>query len=75
MKQCRKDLVIEAFHKLDKSGDGTVTSDDLKGVYKADQHKKYKSGEWTEDDVFQDWLNKFNGPDNYSGEVSERLTD
>ena len=36
------------FSKLDKTGDGVVTVDDLKGVYNPIHHKKYKSGEYTE---------------------------
>ena len=36
------------FSKLDKSGDGIVTVDDLRGVYQAQHHKKFKSGEYTE---------------------------
>ena len=36
------------FRKLDKTGDGVVTVDDLKGVYNPIHHKKYKSGEYTE---------------------------
>ena len=36
------------FRKLDKTGDGIVTVDDLRGVYQAQHHKKFKSGEYTE---------------------------
>jgi len=39
---------ISFFSKLDKTGDGVVTVDDLKGVYNPIHHKKYKSGEYTE---------------------------
>ena len=40
--------IITYFSKLDKTGDGVVTVDDLKGVYNPIHHKKYKSGEYTE---------------------------
>ena len=63
MNRHRLELVHKAFRKMDKTGDGQITSDDLKGVYSAHQHPKYKSGEWSEDDVFKNFLNSFNGPD------------
>lgn len=40
--------IFTLFSKLDKSGDGIVTVDDLRGVYQAQHHKKFKSGEYTE---------------------------
>ena len=33
MSDARKRVVGEAFNKLDKSGDGVVTIEDLRGVY------------------------------------------
>ena len=33
MSDARKRVVAEAYKKLDKSGDGVVTIDDLRGVY------------------------------------------
>ena len=33
MSDARKRVIGEAFSKLDKSGDGFVTIDDLRGVY------------------------------------------
>jgi len=36
----RKSLIQKAFRKLDKTGDGLVTVDDLKGVYNPKFHKK-----------------------------------
>ncbi len=68
MNQHRLDLVHQAFKKLDKTGDGIITSLDLKGVYSARFHPKYISGEYTEEDVFKEFLNSFNGPDT-DGEV------
>ena len=31
MSQSRKDIVMKAFTKLDRTGDGVITVDDLKG--------------------------------------------
>ena len=70
MSNCRKNLIQQAFNKLDKSGDGVVTTEDLKGVYCGKKHPKYMSGQWTEDQVLGEWLNSFNGPTNFSGIVS-----
>lgn len=59
MSQARKDLIRQAFEKLDKTGDGQITVADLKGVYNAKMHKKYRSGEMTEDQVFIEYLKTF----------------
>ena len=31
MSKSRKDIIAKAFHKLDKTGDGVITIDDLRG--------------------------------------------
>lgn len=69
MNNFRKNLVQQAFNKLDRIGNDLITTEDLKGVYSAKKHPKYISGEWTEERVFQEFLNSFNGPTNFSGEV------
>lgn len=63
MSQNRKNLIYQAFKKLDKTGDGIITIDDLKGVYSADKHPKYLSGEWTKDQVFRQFLDSFDSHD------------
>ncbi|KAK2179823.1 hypothetical protein NP493_470g01008 [Ridgeia piscesae] len=69
MSRLRKELVHRAFNKLDSNGDGVITSADLKGVYNGRKHPKYLNGTWTEEQVFNEWLNSFNGPQNFSGVV------
>lgn len=59
MSRARTDLIQKAFQKLDKSGDGVVTADDLKQTYSVDKHPKYKTGEWTRTQVLQEFLNNF----------------
>jgi Ca2+-binding EF-hand superfamily protein len=59
MSQRRLDLIDLAFSKMDKTGDGVITSDDLRGVYNVKQHAKYMSGEWTEKQCYNAFLDTF----------------
>lgn len=70
MSKNRLKLINMAFNKFDKNGDGVVDFTDLKGVYSARMHPKYRSGEWTEERVFQEFLNSFNGPLKSDGVVT-----
>jgi len=70
MSRNRKSLIAQAFRKLDKTGDGIVTVDDLRGVYNAKFHKKYINGEYTEDDVFLEFLKSFDSPNDPDGQVT-----
>lgn len=70
MSKNRQKLIRMAFTKLDKTQDGEVTKDDLRGVYNATQHKKYKSGEMTEDQVFDEFLATFETPGDADGVVT-----
>lgn len=45
MSESRKRIVQQAFTKLDKSGDGVVTQDDLKWVF----------FEWKASELFKNW--------------------
>ena len=51
MNNARKTLIIKAFQKLDRTGDGVVTVEDLKGVYNVKKHPKYLNG--TKIDVYE----------------------
>lgn len=61
---------MQAFRKLDKTGDGVITIEDLRGVYNAKYHPKYQNGEWTEDQVFRTFLDNFDSPYDRDGKVS-----
>ena len=63
MSQARRNLIHKAFKKLDKSGDGIVTVEDLHGVYNCKKHPKYLSGEWTEDQCLRQFLDSFDSDD------------
>ena len=69
MNQNRRALITQAFHKLDKTGDGFVTVEDLHGVYNVKNHKKYLSGEWTEDECLKEFLDSFDSPNDKDGKV------
>ena len=55
----RKQLVTQAFNKLDKNGNGIVELEDIKGVYNASQHPDVKSGKKTEDNILCEFLDTF----------------
>ncbi|KAL5021444.1 hypothetical protein ScPMuIL_000599 [Solemya velum] len=59
MSNARKSLITQAFVKLDKTGDGVITVEDLRGVYNVKKHPKYLNGEWTEDQCLLQFLNAF----------------
>lgn len=66
----RLSVVKQAFAKADKTGDGVLTCDDLKKVYNAREHPKYKNGEMTEKEVFQQFLKSFEPNDEKDGKVT-----
>ena len=55
----RQKLVMEAFKKLDRSGDGVVTIDDLKNVYNVKNNPRYLSGEDTQEQILNRFLKNF----------------
>ncbi|KAK9532099.1 hypothetical protein VZT92_009502 [Zoarces viviparus] len=71
MSKARQEVVTEAFRKLDKTGDGVITVEDLRGVYSAKYHPKYQNGEWTEDQVFRTFLDNFDSPYDKDGKVTK----
>lgn len=70
MSERRKRLINQAFMKLDKTGDGQITVEDLKGVYSVKHHKKYLNGEWTEDQCLREFLDSFDSPNDKDGKVA-----
>ena len=59
MNGSRQKVVLEAYKKLDKTGDGEVTIDDLRGVYDVKNHPKYLNGEATEEELYVKFLSNF----------------
>ncbi|CUT99606.1 calcyphosin protein [Echinococcus multilocularis] len=71
MPKCRVDLINQAFMKMDRSRDGYITAEDLRGVYNCKFHPKYRNGEWTEEQVFEEFLRKFEAPAEIDGKVTK----
>ena len=59
MSRCRLDLINKAFAKMDVTGDGVITADDLKRSYDVTQHPKFKTGEWSRERILKEFLNTF----------------
>lgn len=70
MSKARRDVILKAFRKLDKTGDGVITIEDLKGVYNVKNHPQYLNGEKTEEQLFTKFLESFEaGSDEIDGKV------
>jgi len=52
-------MIDSAFGKMDKTGDGVITVDDLKLAYNVSQHPKYLSGEKTADELLKKFMDVF----------------
>lgn len=44
---------------MDRTGDGQVTIDDIRGTYNASMHPDVKSGKRTADEIFTEFLETF----------------
>jgi hypothetical protein len=59
MNQFRRNFVAKAFAKLDRTGNGVVDIEDLKGVYNGKNHPDVKLGKKTEEEVLSEFLDTF----------------
>ena len=64
MNEARKPICLAAFARFDKDGSGSINKDDLKGTYSAAKHPKVISGQMTEEQVFEKFMNQFGDCDN-----------
>lgn len=70
MNETRRAIVKQAYDVMDKSGDGVITIDDMKGKYNARNHPKYQNGEMTEQQVFEEYLKNFEADKSIDGRVT-----
>ncbi|NWX32333.1 CAPSL protein, partial [Notiomystis cincta] len=70
MSNARKEIIMQAFQKLDKTGDGVITIDDLRRVYNVKYHPKYINGDWTEEQVFNAFLDNFDSLNDKNGKIT-----
>mgnify|MGYP000291577811 FL=1 len=69
MNERRQNLVLLAYGVLDKTGDGVVTIEDLKGSYNTSQHPDVLAGKKTEDQVLLEFMKQWEG-----GEADGKVT-
>ena len=66
----REAITMKAFLKFDKDCSGYITADDLVGVYTVDEHPKFKTGEMSEEEIFNEFLQNF-GDKNNDGKITK----
>uniref|UniRef100_A0A0N5AV72 Calcyphosin-like protein n=1 Tax=Syphacia muris TaxID=451379 RepID=A0A0N5AV72_9BILA len=71
MSKARLDIIDQAFKKLDKTGDGVITVDDMKGVYNYQRHPQFISGEKTQEDIFKQFLANFEATGQVDGKITK----
>ena len=54
-------LITKAFEKFDRTGDGIITIDDMKKFYNVSEHKDFKNGKKTEEEIIKECLAVFEG--------------
>ncbi|CAM1297777.1 Uncharacterised protein g1932 [Pycnogonum litorale] len=71
MSKARLEIIEKAFGKLDRSGDGIVTVEDISGVYNVTGHPQYQNGEKTAKQLLKEYLAKFEEHGDVDGKVTK----
>ncbi len=71
MNKFRISLVDKAFNRLDKTEDGVITLEDIKGVYDVKNHPEYQNGTKTEAELLRGFLKKFEENGSVDGKVTQ----
>eukprot|EP00163_Fabomonas_tropica_P023105 TRINITY_DN40394_c0_g1_i1.p1 TRINITY_DN40394_c0_g1~~TRINITY_DN40394_c0_g1_i1.p1 ORF type:complete len:335 (+),score=89.52 TRINITY_DN40394_c0_g1_i1:260-1264(+) len=67
----RKGIIDKAWEVIDENGDGVLTVDDIKDKFQVSGHPKVKSGEWTKQRVWEEWIESFDTPNDPGAEVTK----
>jgi calcyphosin len=70
----RRNLVDQAWKKVDKNGDGVLDIEDIRGVYSASKHPDVLSGRKTEDNILNEFLETFELNHNLGTGVDHKVT-
>lgn len=70
MSESRIKVIEAAFKKLDKTGDGVISIEDLRQVYNVTANPRYQSGEESEETILLKFLNNFEKDNTKDGIVS-----
>ena len=62
MAGCRIRLIEDAFKKLDVDGSGVATAEDVSKKYDYKKHPKYQTGQFTQKQVYEEFLKTFDSP-------------
>ena len=54
-------MVEKAFKMLDKDGQGTITIQDIAGIYDVSMNPEFLEGRKTRDEILTDFLSNFEG--------------